>query len=460
MAAQRYIYKNIRNLLTNGFNEDELRQLCYDEPELKTVYDNWPRGTPRSTFVQELIDYADRRLQLDMLLKRANELNPARYKEHQPYYEGEGETVSSAAPTSTSPTDVPEAPPQGTDIFISYSRRDLDFVKRLYDYLLANGISAWFDQTSIEIGDQWRETIVNGIMGCKIFVVVLSPDSAGSKNVRKEIDLAERNLKKIVPLIWRGDSDTVIPPAIAYQLAGINYFNFKEEASEENLSKIANVIKKLLGGESMAQAAANQPIVETKAISPQPAEPATGSGARLNRLGGTSRLKKKQEVSAGATGGLVIARVITPLPLDVAAQDLVNEELQWLFTAADHFLKIRQAELDRNTPVPVAIPDDAERSATANNAVLPGVDDFSMQMIEGQIESIIKQINIYLKNLTFELDKEAQLGGEAASNIALKNSIKAQRKAIIERTQELARLMQQVYGITVRSPEELAGFLD
>ncbi len=459
MAAPRYIYKNVRNLLTNGFNEEELRQLCYDEPELKTVYDNWPRGTPRSTFVQELIDYADRRLQLDMLLKRANELNPARYNEHQPYYEGEGETVSPAAATPTSPADVPETPPQGTDIFISYSRRDLDFVKRLYNYLLANNISTWFDQTSIEIGDQWRETIVNGIMGCKIFVVVLSPESAGSKNVRKEIDLAERNGKKIVPLIWRGDSNTVIPPAIAYQLAGINYFNFREEASEENLSKIANVIKKLLGGESMAQAAASQPVVETKALSPQPAEPAAGSGGRLNRLAG-SRLKKKQEVSAGATGGVVIARVITPLALDVDAQDLVNEELQWLFTAADHFLKIRQADLDRNTPVPVDIPADAERSAAANNAVLPGVDDFSLQMIESQIESIIKQINIYLKNLTFELDKEAQLGGAAASNIALMNSIKAQRKAIIERSQELAKLMQQVYGITVRSPEELAGFLD
>lgn len=459
MAAQRYIYKNIRNLLTNGFNEDELRQLCYDEPELKTVYDNWPRGTPRSTFVQELIDHADRRLQLEMLLKRAKELNPARYKEHQPYYEGEGDT-SPPVPSSAPLASVPEAPPQGTDIFISYSRRDLDFVKQLYDYLLASGISAWFDQTSIEVGDQWRETIVNGIMGCKIFVVVLSPESATSKNVRKEIDLAERNGKKIVPLIWRGDSDTVIPPAIAYQLAGINYFNFREQASEENLGKIAGVIKKLLGGESMAQAAPSQPVVETKAVSQQPAEPAAGSGGRVNRLAGTSRLKKKQEVSAAATGGLVIARVITPLALDVQAQDLVNEELQWLFTAADHFLKIRQDELDRNTPVPVTIPADAERSAAANNAVLPGVDDFSLQMIESQIESIIKQINIYLKNLTFELDKEAQLGGAAASNIALMNSIKAQRKAIIDRTQELARLMQQVYGINVRSPEELTGFLD
>lgn len=455
MAARQYIYKNIRNLLTTGFSEEELRLLCYDEPEFKIIYDNWPRGTPKVTFVQELIDHADRRLQLDALLKRAQERNPARYQEHGPYSEGE-ETASTSEPAAN----VPDTPPKGNDIFISYSRRDLDFVKRLYDYLTAQGISAWFDQTSIEIGDQWRETIVNGIMGCKIFVVVLSPDSAGSKNVRKEIDLAERNEKKIVPLIWRGDGDTVIPPAIAYQLAGVNYFNFREKASEENLSKIAGVIKKLLGGASIAEAASGEPVVENKAVSSQPAEPAQAGGGRPNRLSGGSRLAKKQEVSASATGGVVIARVVTPLPLEVNAQDLVNRELQWLFTAADHFLKIRQAGTDRNAPVPVDIPADTERSQAANNTVLAGLDDFSVRMIESQVESIIKQINIYLKNLTFELDKEAQLGGAAVSNIALMNSIKAQRKAIVERTQELAKLMQQVYGVRVYSPDELADFLE
>jgi hypothetical protein len=457
MASRKYKYANIRELLVQGFNEEELRNLCYEEPEFKTVYDNWPRGTPKSTFVQEFIDLADRRLKLDTLLDLAKKHNSARYEAHQPYYEDDEPASQSAA--STSSVEVPETAPAGNDIFISYSRRDLEFVKKLYNYLTQQGISAWFDQTSIEIGDQWRETIVNGIMGCKIFLVVLSPDSAASKNVRKEIDLAERNTKKIVPLIWRGDGDEVIPPAIAYQLAGINYFNFKETASEENLNKIVNVIAKLLGGVPIAEAAAGEAVVETKGVSAQPAQPAETSSGRPNRLGGGSRLQKKQEVSASMTGGTVIARVVTPLALNVEAQDIVNKELQWLFTAADHFLRIRQAGLDRASPVPVDIPDGSEKSPQANNAVLASVDDFSLQMIEGQIESIIKQINIYLKNLTFELDKEAQLGGAAASNIALMNSIKSQRKAIVERTQELASLMRQVYGVMVYSPDELAQFL-
>jgi hypothetical protein len=54
------------------------------------------------------------------------------------------------------------------------------------------------------------------------------------------------------------------------------------------------------------------------------------------------------------------------------------------------------------------------------------------------------------------LDKQAQLGGQAGSNIALKNSIDAQQKAIIERTQELANLMQQIYGVKVYAPDIVA----
>jgi hypothetical protein len=81
-------------------------------------------------------------------------------------------------------------------------------------------------------------------------------------------------------------------------------------------------------------------------------------------------------------------------------------------------------------------------------------------MTESQVESIVKQINIYLRNLTFELDKQAQVGGAEASSIALRNSIQSQRKAIIERMQELARLMKQVYGIMVYGPDDLADELN
>jgi hypothetical protein len=337
------------------------------------------------------------------------------------------------------------------DVFISYSRRDLEFVTQLHQYLTRQGISAWFDQSSIEAGDQWRESIVNGIIECKVFLLLVSPDSAASNNVRKEIDLAEHHNKQILPVMWRS---TEFPPSIQYQLAGIQYLDFKTTASEENLGKLSGILTKLLGGTPVSEATSGELTIQAVGVSAKPAAapaPAGRPGRGQRPARGTA-----QEVSAVATGIGVMTKVVTRLTsFSTGEQDAINDELKWLFNAADHFLKIRRGEVDRSISVPVPIPSEAEVKDDANNSILSGLDDFSLQMIDSQIQSIVKQINIYMRNLAFELDKEAQLGGQAASNIALKNSIIAQQKSIAERTQELAKLMQQVYGVLVYGPDDL-----
>ena len=118
---------------------------------------------------------------------------------------------------------MPGGVTMSNDVFISYSRRDEDFIKQLYQKLIDSGISTWYDRKNIEVGNQWAADIVLGIKECKIFVLVVSPDSTASVNVRKEVDLAMRYQKQIVPLIWR---PTDIPVAMEYQLAGIQWIEF------------------------------------------------------------------------------------------------------------------------------------------------------------------------------------------------------------------------------------------
>jgi hypothetical protein len=96
------------------------------------------------------------------------------------------------------------------DVFISYRRKDIEFVTQLDQELTNRGVSAWFDKESIEVADHWRTSIAEGIRDCKVFVLVLSPDAVESVNIRKEVDLAERHGKKIIPLMWR---QTDIPVA-------------------------------------------------------------------------------------------------------------------------------------------------------------------------------------------------------------------------------------------------------
>jgi hypothetical protein len=89
------------------------------------------------------------------------------------------------------------------DIFISYSRRDQEFVTRLASDLDAQVAGVWFDQSAIQLGEKWHAEIMEGIRDCKAFILVLSPDAAESKYVREEVNKALELGKTIFPILYR-----------------------------------------------------------------------------------------------------------------------------------------------------------------------------------------------------------------------------------------------------------------
>ncbi|MBN1993301.1 MAG: toll/interleukin-1 receptor domain-containing protein [Anaerolineae bacterium] len=336
------------------------------------------------------------------------------------------------------------------DVFISYRRKDSEFVQQLHQELTKRGLSAWFDRESIEVADHWRTSIAEGIRDCKVFVLVLSPDAVESVNIRKEVDLAESHGKRIIPLLWR---QTEIPVAFEYALAGIQWIDFKETASPENFDQLADVIKRLIGGATMDEAAKGKEVATESPIPPLPqAETVTPAPGKL--IG----LKKKPTVSPMALGGAIISSVVTTFGLDVETQDLVNKELKWLFSASDLFLKIRRGEAARTQAVSTPIPETAQQT-NATNQLPSTLDDFDLQIWEGQIESGFKRIDTYLKNLKILLDQEAFKGEAGKADVYLQNQIKASRVEIVKILQEMAQLMNQAYGILITSPNELYDFL-
>lgn len=89
-------------------------------------------------------------------------------------------------------------------VFISYSRRDQEFVRRLAEDLnrrVDGGV--WFDQSDIQAGDKWRQRIENGVRDCRVVILVLSPDSAKSQYVQMELNLALEAGKKVIPILYR-----------------------------------------------------------------------------------------------------------------------------------------------------------------------------------------------------------------------------------------------------------------
>ena len=76
-----------------------------------------------------------------------------------------------------------------SDIFISYSHEDTDFVRDLVKPLQAEGFSVWWDHT-IPPGKSWEEVIVGGIRDAKACIIIWSRDSIASRWVKDEAAVA------------------------------------------------------------------------------------------------------------------------------------------------------------------------------------------------------------------------------------------------------------------------------
>jgi len=90
-----------------------------------------------------------------------------------------------------------------TQVFISYSRKDLSFVERLAEDLKAASLEVWYDLSGLDGGTRWGREIQNAIERCQCFVVVLSPNSVESQWVEREFMYAESLKRKIIPLLYQ-----------------------------------------------------------------------------------------------------------------------------------------------------------------------------------------------------------------------------------------------------------------
>jgi hypothetical protein len=66
------------------------------------------------------------------------------------------------------------------DVFVSYSRRDSEFVGRLSASIHDNGKEVWVDTDGIADGEVFPEAIKRAIEGSDAFVFVITPDSTHS----------------------------------------------------------------------------------------------------------------------------------------------------------------------------------------------------------------------------------------------------------------------------------------
>ena len=127
-----------------------------------------------------------------------------------------------------------------TRLFISYSRKDIEFVEQLVDALKKHDYFADYDlggdYENIEGGiaptDLWWEKLKDNISKADVVVFVVSPDSSKSKICDDEIAWAQQLSKRLIPIVWRPINLGSAPE----RLAALNLaIPFSTEASTECL---------------------------------------------------------------------------------------------------------------------------------------------------------------------------------------------------------------------------------
>ncbi len=103
------------------------------------------------------------------------------------------------------------------DVFLSYSRRDSEFVARLAEGLKVRGKDVWFDIDGIRDAELFPLALRRAIEGSDAFVFVISPESVASAFCEQEVAHAAELNKRIVPLVLRVVPDEQIPDEIRYR---------------------------------------------------------------------------------------------------------------------------------------------------------------------------------------------------------------------------------------------------
>ncbi len=126
---------------------------------------------------------------------------------------------------------------QEFDVFISYSHQDKEMAEQICKLLDQYNISHWIDREGVRHGDDFKEDIVDAIIGSKILLFISSTNSNKSRNTVKEVGLAEKSNKVILPI--RID-DSPYNKSLEYDLCNRHWLQLKDMDNMEDLGRQLN----------------------------------------------------------------------------------------------------------------------------------------------------------------------------------------------------------------------------
>lgn len=128
-----------------------------------------------------------------------------------------------------------------SDIFISYSQVDREFICQLRRALAKQGEEVWIDWEAVPISPSWWNDIQKGISKADNVVMILTPNSMASPICLLQIEYA-RQLKKFIIPVYHAEYDReTCLKAIASQLANPDEIIIRESWGSRKVDTVYDV---------------------------------------------------------------------------------------------------------------------------------------------------------------------------------------------------------------------------
>lgn len=125
-------------------------------------------------------------------------------------------------------------------IFVSYSRKNIDFCTRLTEELQKRDLDCWVDWEGIPPTVDWMKEIEKGIEEADVFLAIVSTEWLSSKVCKDELNIAVKNGKRLIPVIPCEIVWNDVPPA----LAQLNFIFFTESFDfNQQLQKLLTALE-------------------------------------------------------------------------------------------------------------------------------------------------------------------------------------------------------------------------
>jgi len=96
-----------------------------------------------------------------------------------------------------------ERPSKPPVVFLSYNRNNQSMAYHIQRELEKKGVFTWKAPADVPIGDDYYVHEMAAIKACEAFIILLSPSSQESNEVKIEFEAAIQNKKKIFPIkLW------------------------------------------------------------------------------------------------------------------------------------------------------------------------------------------------------------------------------------------------------------------